>query len=364
MINDFIEYWTATKLLLRGGNPYSPMELLTEQQKLGWSQPEPLMMWNPPWTLSFTLPFGLLDYSTAQFAWFLFHALILFVGAKLLWQTYGGSSKKNLYPVLGVLGFAPSYFALLLGQIGPLMLLGIIAFLAAAKERAWVWAGASLTLATVKPHLLYLVWLALLFWTVRNKQWKLAVTFAITAIITASLPLLFDRQAYAQYSDLLRTTDVTRPLGWATPSLGTALAMVFAIPDVWIRWLPSLGGGVWLVWYWSRHDRNWDWLAELPLLLAVSITTASFVWTFDHIVLLPAVIQAAVWVSREQVGRPQTILIVVYMALGVILLVAKMFVRNDFWYFWTAPAYLLLYLYARASAGPGKQLQSTNTAPA
>jgi hypothetical protein len=33
------------------------------------------------------------------------------------------------------------------------------------------------------------------------------------------------------------------------------------------------------------------------------------------------------------------------------LLVAKVIVRNDFWYFWVAPAFLLFYLYVRASVG-------------
>ncbi|MGH7852875.1 MAG: hypothetical protein ACREP3_05505, partial [Candidatus Binatia bacterium] len=107
MINDFIEYWTATKLLLNGGNPYSPSELLASQHALGWSQPEPLMMWNPPWTLSFTLPFGLVDYQTAQLAWFLSHTLIIFVGAKLLWKIYGGDVGKSRYAAISVLSFAP-----------------------------------------------------------------------------------------------------------------------------------------------------------------------------------------------------------------------------------------------------------------
>jgi hypothetical protein len=84
MINDFVEYWAAARLLLNGGNPYSPAELIQMQREIGWSQPLPLIMWNPPWTLSFTLPFGLFDYGTRQFAWFLLHTLIVFVGSQSL----------------------------------------------------------------------------------------------------------------------------------------------------------------------------------------------------------------------------------------------------------------------------------------
>ena len=359
MINDFIEYWTATKLLLSGGNPYSPAELLAQQQSLGWSQSEPLMMWNPPWTLSFTIPFGLVDYQTSQFVWFLSHTLIIFVGAQGLWKTYGGDAAKSRYAVISVLSFAPTYFALLLGQIGPLILLGLIVFLASMRRKAWAPAAASLTLAAIKPHLLYLVWLALLFWTVKKVQWKLALTFIVSALIVASLPLVFDREVYLRYFDLFKTGGVTRPLDWATPSVGTAIAEFLAIPNPWIRWLPSFFGALWFLWYWSRHAQTWDWMFELPLLLLVSVATASFVWTFDHIVLVPAVIQAAVWTAASKATATRAILIGMHIGVAVILLVSKIFVLNDFWYFWAGPAYLFFYLYARATVGSGINLQNT-----
>ena len=350
MINDFIEYWTAAKLLLSGGNPYSPAELFESQTGLGWSRSEPLIMWNPPWTLSFTLPLGLLDYKTAQFVWFLSHTLIIFVGAQLLWKIYGGDSQKSRYALFSVLCFAPIYFVLLLGQIGPLILIGLIAFLASAKRGLWSLAGASLTIASIKPHLLYLLWLALILWIMRKGQWKLAISFLLAGAIIAGIPLLFDRQIYSQYLALLTSDAIIRPLDWATPSLGTALAELLTVPDPWIRWLPSVGGGIWFLWYWSRRIEMWDWLAELPLVLLVSVATSSFVWTFDHVVLLPAVIQAAVWISRLEASRKRTLLVGGHIALGGILLASKAVVRDDFWYFWLAPAYLCCYLYARASA--------------
>ena len=361
MINDFIEYWVATKLLVSGGNPYSPAELLAAQQALGWRKPEPLMMWNPPWTLSFALPFGLFDYQTAQFAWFLSHTLIIFVGAQWLWKMYGGDPRKSRYAVICVSSFAPTYFVLLLGQIAPLILLGLIAFLASVKKRAWGLAGVSLTIAAIKPHLLYLVWLASFMWTVRNAKWKLPVGFMLAGVSVALLPLVFDRQLYLQYTQLLTTGSIIRPLDWATPSLGTALAKLLAIRDVWIRWLPSIGGVIWFLWYWSRHAATWDWLAELPLVILVSVSTASFAWTFDYVVLLPAAIQAAVWTSRTEDRVARAVIIGTHIGLGGILLASKVFVLNDFWYFWLAPSLLLFYLAARALLGSATTFQNHQT---
>jgi hypothetical protein len=351
MINDFPEYWAAAKLLLSGGNPYSPAELLHVQREIGWSQSVPLIMWNPPWTLSFTLPFGLVDYETAQFAWFLLHILVVFVGSLLLWQVYDGDPRKTRYAWLSVLTFAPTYFVLLLGQIGPLILLGLIGFLIFFQKRAWGLAGVSMTLVSLKPHLLYLLWLALFLWIVNERQWKLLAGLIAAGAIFVSIPLALNPAIYSQYIQLIGAGDVLRPLDWATPSLGTTLGELLAIRGMWIRWLPSVAGGLWFLWYWSRHAATWDWIFELPLVLLVSVATASFAWTFDHIVLLPAVIQSAVWMANSEKKRQQRLVIGIHVAFAAILLVAKVFVRNDFWYFWVAPAFLLFYLYVRASVG-------------
>lgn len=349
MINDFIEYWTAAKLLLSGGNPYSPAELLQSQQALGWTQPVPLIMWNPPWTLTFTLPIGLLDYGSAQFAWFLLHALIIFVGAQVLWQIYGGNPQQSRYAWLSVLTFAPTYFVLLLGQIGPMILLGLIGFLFFAQKRAWSYAAASLALVSIKPHLLYLLWLALFLWMLNERQWRAGFGLLVAGIVVAFIPLLWNTEIYSQYLQLLRSGDALRPLDWATPSLGTTMAELLAIRAAWIRWLPSVAGGLWFLWYWSRHAANWDWVSELPLVLLVSIVTASFAWTFDHVVLVPAVVQCAMWVSKSKSRRWRWLVVSIHVLLTGVLLVSKIFVLNDFWYFWLAPTFLLFYLYVRQS---------------
>jgi hypothetical protein len=96
------------------------------------------------------------------------------------------------------------------------------------------------------------------------------------------------------------------------------------------------------------------------LILLVSVVSASFVWTFDHVIIIPAVIQAAVWTSRSETANKRAILIGMHIGLAVILLVSKIFVPNDFWYFWSAPAYLVLYVYARATVGAGMSFQNAS----
>src|SRR5258706_11399846 len=129
--NDFVEYWAAARLFVSSGNPYAPDQLLKLEQSVGWRESAPLLMWNPPWTLSFILPLGLLDYDIAQFIWFVLHALIIFLGAQMLWRNYGGDALRSRPALLTVLSFTPVYFVLLLRQIGALLLFGVIVFVPA-----------------------------------------------------------------------------------------------------------------------------------------------------------------------------------------------------------------------------------------
>lgn len=349
MISDFIEYWAAAKLLIERGNPYSPEELLKVQQAVGWPQAEPLLMWNPPWTLAFTAPLGMLDYGAAQFLWFILHIMVIFVGARVLWQSYGGALHNSWWAPIAALTFAPTYFLLLLGQIGGLILLGLILFLHSVKRRAWWTAGLSLTLVSVKPHLSYLFWLAVVLWALREGRWRFIGGWVVGGFVIGAVPLLFDPSIYSQYLDLIKSRDVTRPFNWATPSLGSAAGELLLISGDWIRWLPSVGGVIWVFWHWRRNADSWEWSREMPIVLLVSVTTASFVWTFDHIVLLPALIQCAAWLSLSENHFSRRWIVPLHMLMNAGVLLVKLWAPNDFWYFWLAPAYLLFYLWARSS---------------
>jgi len=80
----------------------------------------------------------------------------------------------------------------------------------------------------------------------------------------------------------------------------------------------------------------------------VSVTTASFAWTFDYVVLLPAVVQCAVPMAKESIAKQQRYIIIgLYLALAAVLVIGKTIDVTDFWYFWSAPMLLLLYLYVR-----------------
>jgi Glycosyltransferase family 87 len=356
VINDFVEYWAAAKLLLASGNPYSPTELLSMEKSVGWSNSEVLVMWNPPWTLPLILPLGMLDYDTAQLLWFLFHSLIIFVGAQILWQFYAGEPNKARSGLLSVLIFPPVYFALLLGQIGPVILLGIIGLLFFIQRKSWFFAGASLSLLSIKPHISYLLWIVVVLWVVREKIWRLALGATVAVSLLVLTPLWWNAAIYTRYAELLSSHAVVQPSEWATPTLGTALGVLLSDPNGPMRWLPSVVGALWLIWYWSVRRAGWNWIFETPLVLLASVVTASFAWTFDHVILLPAVLQSAGWIANESFSRQQRFITIgLYLIFAAALVIGKTIVVNDFWYFWFAPMLLLLYSYVRRQVRVGRE---------
>lgn len=342
MTTDFIEYWSAAKLLLNHGNAYSPVELLTVQRAAGWTDPSALLMWNPPWTLALLAPLGLLDYDTAQLLWFLIHALILFLGAQLLWPLYAPGPALTRRAWIALFSFAPIYLVLLLGQIAPLILAGVIGFLVAVRRGAWFSAGAWLAIATIKPHLLYLFWLALAVWTWRERNWRFGAGLLLTFATMAALPLIFDGQVYARYLALMADTSVVQAQQWATPTLGMVANVLHGGQQDWLRWLPAPIAAVWFTGYWTMPRSRWDWPQQFPFIALVSVACAPFAWTFDYVVLLPALVQCVATQDRLRVWPAFW-----YFLFCIATLAGKVWVRNDFWYFWLAPGFLVLYVWWR-----------------
>jgi hypothetical protein len=356
MTNDFIAYWAAARLLLNDGNAYSPAQVLELQRTVDSTMDLPTLMYNPPWTLPLVLPFGWLDHDTAQMGWFLLHTVIIFLGTRFLWQHYAGNSTLSRVGWLALLAFAPIYFVLLIGQIGPVVLASVIGFLLAVCRQSWFRAGAWLAIGSIKPHLLYLLWIAVLLWLWRHRKWRVAAGFAVVFAVLAAVPLFLDGQIYARYLNLMSDRAVILPMDWLNPTIGMAVNELSGSNTMWLRWLPAVGGALWLACCWQKNTGRWDWSKELPLILLVSIVTTPYSWTFDYVVLLPALIQGVVWLSALTLCPRKLWVSAIYLASCAILLFGKFFVLNDFWYFWLAPTLLVLYLWLRtAESGTGAQ---------
>jgi hypothetical protein len=339
--NDSVEYWAAARLLLAGDNPYSPAAMLATEATTGFEGKRALLMYNPPWTLPFILPFGAVSYGKASATWLLLGLGLAFACADFLWWEYGGNPRRRWLGWLLAASFFPLLTALGLGQIGPLILLGVSLFLRYHASRPLL-AGAATLLIAVKPQLLYLFWVVLLLECTQWRRWKLLAGAGGALVLTSLLPLLLNQAVWSDYLQLAASGEVLRN---PSPNVGTLLRMMFG-NHPWLQFVPLLAGVGWAVRFWRVRRQSWIWSGQIPLVLLVSLVTTAYGWLFDQIVLLPALMQVAVPLSDEKKGL-RLRAIAAYVCVNVLMVLFVVWRKTGTAYTWTATAWLLIYLWMR-----------------
>ncbi len=342
-IRDFIEYWAASRLLAQGGNPYSPEALLAVQHTAGWSGSAPLIMWNPPWSLVFTLPFGFFDFTVGQFFWLMFHVWLVLISAQCLWQIYGKSSQGSRLPWLLAFTFVPTVFVLIIGQITPLVLAGVTSFIYFEDKQKKLAMGVALVVLSIKPHLLYLFWIFLLLWVIEKQLLRLGLGAVLAGLIAALLPLLFNPKVYSEYVALYGISGILKPLDWPAPTLRNLLRLFLGVNDRWVQFAPTAIAIAWAFHHWRRYKHGWNWRDQVPIISVVSVASSIFVWTYDQVVLLPAILEGAAWIRQRPAPWIRFWCARVYVTINVIHLLMRFWLAEELWYFWLAPALLMNY---------------------
>jgi len=356
---DSIAYWTAGRLLIHHENPYDPARVLELERQQGYGEDKPLILRTPPWSLLVILPLGFLNPSQAWILWTSVSLGSLLIAMRLCWKIYGDETiPRNLFTLVGYT-FAPVPACLVAGQMGLVLLLGLILFLWWERERPFL-AGAALVLPFAKPHLLALFWFALFFWVVVRKKREIAIGFAVALIAASVLALLFDPDVFQDYRQMLREASIGYEF---IPALSGVLRLLFFRRDFWVQFIPMTLGVIWCVWFLIRNQRNWNWPQHAPALLVVSVLTTPYAWLTDEVVLLPAILQAAVFVYQTRaymkVGS-RLVLLTFALLDGLLLLILKSkipFATGI--YFWSSLVWFSWYLYGWKRFA----LESGNRAP-
>jgi hypothetical protein len=349
---DFVEYWAAGRLNVHGENPYNP-ERIQELEREAGRTSEGILMWNPPWTLPLVMPLGLLDCRAAHLLWLTLHFAVLAWCTDALWRLYGGSASRRGLVWLLAFTFLPTLFALTVGQITPLVLLGAVLFLVCLQQKREVLAGAALVLLAIKPHLAYLFWIALLLWCLSERRWAVLGGGLLAGAFALALALMCNPDVLEQY---WYTLSHRPPAQYRSPTLGTLLRLVLGEEHFRLQFLALVPGLVWFVPYWLCHRKNWDWGERLPLLLLVSMLTAPYgAWPFDLVLLLVPVIQVAAGRCRSargnllvRLGSPDLRAAFLYLAINGVAALQLAVEVEYLAFIWMTPALLLAYLALRS----------------
>jgi hypothetical protein len=340
-LQDFVEYWAAGRANARGDNPYDPATLYALEKEVNPALTNAIMMWNPPWTLSLVMLFGLLPVWPGYFLWLLLQLAMMLLAADWLWRYYGGPVRFRWLAWLVCLGFVPCFLVLRLAQISPLVLVGVIGFLAFMKRGRPGWAGAMLLLALIKPHIVSLFVVAVGLWSLRERRWSIFTGGALAVVALTAAPLACNPHVWHQYQEAV----ATRPPEMLSPTIGSLLRLAFGLDKLWLQFLPLKFGLVWVVVHWYRHRDSWYWGEQAPWLLMASFLTASYgAWPFDLVVLLVPVIQVAVGVFRARTAAVTAFALIALLGFDILaVLLLNVRWSEQHWHVWMTP--MLLYCY-------------------
>lgn len=342
--NDFIEYWSAGQLLRRGQNPYDFQALYAIEREIGWAKERPLAMWNPPWLLVLIYPLLLLPFQVATVLWLALSLEMLLGCVAIIWRLFAAPSSPAQWvvPLLAAVIFTPALLTLHMGQVSVLLLLGIAGFLHFEGKGKDFWAGAFLVLLTLKPHVTYLLWAAVIWWVIIQRRWQVLWGLGGALLVLCALltPL---RPTWAlDYLSALRYP----PLYWRAPVLGTVLRILFGWDRTWLQYLPSLILCPWVLVVLHRRQAAFVWRDVASPLLLLSIPTAAYGWSFDQLVLLLPYLQIVNWLKEHHQRHPIPSLIVATGLLSIngLILWSNSKLKDDLYLLWGPLTWGLLYL--------------------
>lgn len=328
--NDLTAYYSAARLLVNQQNPYDASLLLEIERVVDWAGNEALMIYNPPWTLCLMLPLLLFPFKTAAFLWLVTNILLAVACGAAIWLVLTAGSDRRVWLgyVISVM-FAPVFVAVRIGQISLWLLLGVTLFLVGVRGRYDYLAGAALALLTIKPHVTYLLFLAVACWVLRERRWKVVAGGALALALGCGIVVYMSPQVFAQY---LRASS-SPPVHFRFATLGTWLRTFIKWDWEWLQYIPSLLGAAGFVFWALRVRGSWRWESLLPVLLLASTVTAAYGWGFDQVTLLPVVIALLVSV-RLLPYEHRFFLICIYALMQALLLVQAMFKMDMSLYYW------------------------------
>lgn len=346
-VDDFGQYWGAGRLILSGQNPYDAVKIQELKNQITGQpvSPETIpIMWTPPWSLPVVMLFGWLDYPLSRMIWLLANVTVILAASSSIWKFYSGPSKLTWPAWIISFTFAPTISVLEKGQITPLLLAGIAGFMLflERKHNAWM-AGIFAALISFKPQLFFLFWIALVLWVFYQKQWIVLVAVGLTILVGTLFPVLFNPRLIHQYIQAFLNN---APTGWATPTLGSYLRLIFGIEKTWLQFAPMLVGCIWIVFYFFQHKKQWVWSKQMPLLILVSFVFSGYSWTYDQVLSLIAVIPSFIRIIQHPQKLESVWMLTVYILLMLSDLVLHRWL-DEFWFGWLAPALLIWYLLAR-----------------
>ena len=285
---DFIQYWSSGQLFISGDNPYDCEKGGELQVKIGRVSDRPLIMLNPPWVLIWIYPLLHLPFAKASLIWLVINLSLIFLSGAAIWYIINNQYawRRILITPLFLLLFPPVFFSTLSGQISSLVLFGIVGFLFfITRDRPFL-AGLFLALATIKPHIVYLLWVAVVYSMIKERNWRLFAGFNVMVGASVSILMILSPNCIFHYIEHLSRHPPYSE--WYTPTIGGFLYMLLGKDWSSVVFLPPIIASIiFFGFLFFREEKRFDWITMISPILLISLPTSVYGgWTSDMIILL------------------------------------------------------------------------------
>ncbi len=294
---DHLVFWAAGHSIVAGGSPYErgPWEALAH------SYPSPHIeavirsgeeIWvSPPWTAFLFVPFGLLPLDLGLWALHASYVAASVAAIAVLihlasWRTTSGRTLATLLAVT----FQPLVIAARWGQFNSWTLLGVVLAIAALRKTNAGPLVVGAILAVAKPQFAVLPGLAVAAVLVRRRAWRALLLTAAALVAMAIVALALQPGAFGAVATGVgqRVSAFDRfPTSWGFARL--------LAPEGWplvLAVLLAIGVVASIVAVWSAtRERRDEVLVSAALALGIVLTP--YALTYEHALLLPALVSAA-----------------------------------------------------------------------
>ncbi|MGA8159912.1 MAG: glycosyltransferase family 87 protein [Acidobacteriaceae bacterium] len=349
---DYVVYWATGQQLAHHANPFDTAAMGQLEHAAGFTGKGSYFMRNPPWSLPLALPLGYMSARVAALPWSLLMLGLLLLSVRVLWKMFGRPGTHIQW--LGYC-FPPALICVMSGQTAILLLTGLVLFLRLHRSRPF-WAGASLWLCTLKPHL-FLPWAAvLLVWIVVSRSYRILAGAATALAASCVLTAIIDPAAWSQYMHWADRSGITHEF---MPCFSILLRDLINPAAQWLVFVLPAIGSVWaLAWFWPRRHA-WDWLEHGNLVMLVSILVAPYCWLWDHSLAIPALLYGACRTPSRMVLAGLAALFIVLELEPYVFQVGL----NSKIFVWPAVAWIVWYLIAMRSARAKRSVAVSESAP-
>lgn len=283
---DFAEQWAASRFALEGGNPYDTTAWRDAAARLAGRASDATAFAYPPYVTIALLPLAALPLEIAATIWVAASLLLSALALRSLLRAL-----PPLHPLIALaFGFAlfasgASLLALAQGQSDLLLFAGVAWSIAALKRGGDIAPGAVTLL--LKPQLAPFTLLGLARATSGHARRRLAIGIGI-ALALIGITVVPRMEWWTDWVRGIATFQSAPPIRSAT--LATLTAPFGLVGVIAMLTIITVSVGLAL-----RLPR----IASLPVWLATSVLIAPYAQSYDHLLLLPAVVLASGMAARR-----------------------------------------------------------------